>query len=191
MRIFSNTIVYFLAAACLLLIPLSWIASWVIAVAVHELGHYIALRLCGIEVYKLRPTHCGLKMDTAPMTNLQEFICSIAGPISGLALLLLVKVCPRTAICAGIHAVYNLLPIYPLDGGRCMRCFLQFVYNKGTAICVERWICRGCVGVLSILAFVGALRWKLGVLPVIIALGMIFKSGMIKTPCKENKQIVQ
>ncbi len=191
MRIFPNAIAYLLAAACLLLFPLSWIASWVIAVFVHELGHYIALRLFGIKVYKLRLTHCGLQMDTAPMTNLQEFICSIAGPISGLALLLFVKVCPRTAICAGVHAVYNLLPIYPLDGGRCMRCILQLVYKESAAICIERWICWGCVGALSILALIGTLRWRLGVLPVILAFGMIFKSGMIKTPCKENKQIVQ
>ena len=47
--------VYFLLPAAALLLPLRWVLAWVLAVAVHELGHYLALKLCRVPVLRSRP----------------------------------------------------------------------------------------------------------------------------------------
>lgn len=191
MQMFPDVIIYLLAAISMLIVPFSWIIAWIAAVGVHELGHYIALKLCGIKVYRLRLSLSGLQMDTASMTNMQELLCSIAGPVSGLSLLLFTKCCPRVSVCAVIQTIYNMLPVYPLDGGRCIRCLLQMICKKKKYVRFEVWVQCGICFVVCALAIFGLFRWNLGLLPVILAAGLIFKSGIIKTPCKAAEQIVQ
>ena len=110
--------IFILLALSLLILPLPWILSFFLAAAVHELGHYAALRLCGVPVYSLQIRPGGAMMQVERMTRVQSILCSLAGPLAGLSLLLLARILPRTALCACIHSFYNLLPVYPLDGGR-------------------------------------------------------------------------
>ena len=182
---------YGIAAVSLLVVPFPWIIAWFVAVIVHELGHYIALKLCGVQIYRLRMSSSGLQMETASMTNRQELLCSIAGPISGLSLLFFSKICPRIAICATIQSIYNLLPIYPLDGGRCIRCILQMTCKDDMCIRIEDWLRVGCCFVIGVFSCHCIWYWKLGLLPILLVTGFIFKRGIIKTPCKAAEQIVQ
>lgn len=47
------------------------------------------------------------------------------GPIFGLLPVLLWEKCPRLAFCATLLSAWNMLPIYPLDGGRALRLLLR------------------------------------------------------------------
>ncbi len=59
------------------------------------------------------------------MSSGKSVICILSGPMGSLLLFLFVRWIPRIAFCGLLQGIYNLLPIYPLDGGRVVRCMLD------------------------------------------------------------------
>lgn len=158
-------------AAMLLVLPLKWLGAAALAALWHELCHYLALWLVGVEVRGIRIGGRGTVMDTGDMLPWQECICALAGPVGGLMLLPLAGWIPRVAVIALVHSVYNLLPVYPLDGGRALRCATGMVLRERTA---EK-ICRGaemlCAAAILLVGIYCLLRLKT-VLCLAAALGM-------------------
>ena len=154
--------VFLLLALALLILPLRWLLAVLTAGAVHELGHYAALRLCGVNVSDLRIGLDGTRMSVGQMGRWQELFCALAGPLAGMGLVLLARWMPRTAVCACIQSAYNLLPVYPLDGGRAVRC-----------ICASDRVCRYIEWVsLSLIALAGlygSIVLQLGILPTAVS----------------------
>ena len=112
---FSPYFYLFLPAAFLLL-PLRWILGWALAVAVHEWGHYLALRICRIRVLALEVTPFGILMHTEPLKNREALFCALAGPFCGVLLIGFSGFLPYTAICAFLQTVFNpekFFPIFP------------------------------------------------------------------------------
>lgn len=115
------------AAACVLLLPLKWIISVLIAAAVHEMGHLAALKYCGIPVCGIRIGSCGVKILTVFMLPKQEILCSAAGPLCSLSLLLLWGEYPLLSFIGLVQGVFNLLPFYPMDGGRIVKAIVRMI----------------------------------------------------------------
>ncbi len=99
--------------------------SFLMLSALHELGHLAVLRIFSIQVRKIRLGAFGAVMDTAPMSFFQEAICALAGPMVNIVCFFLLKgSAPGTALLSLLLGCYNLLPVFPLDGGRALRALL-------------------------------------------------------------------
>lgn len=147
------------AFACLLwafmvlVLPLRWLFAVAMAVLVHELCHWLALKALRVEILGVVVRGGGIRMETEPMTSGKELICALAGPAGGLVLLLFIRWIPRIAVIALVQSAFNLLPMYPLDGGRALRCVSQMLFQQKTAdkICRgTRNICAAALGLMSI-----------------------------------------
>lgn len=181
---------YVLGALLVLLLPLNWLLSALAAAAFHELCHGLCIRLLGGRVLHIRIGPGGTVMETALSGKGKELICALAGPAGSLLLVCLCRVLPRLAVCGLIQGLFNLLPVYPLDGGRALRCSLEMLFpKKGRVIStlVETWLLAGLAG----LAIWCAFAFSLGLLPPMAAALLILRAILRKIPCKERQIRVQ
>nr|WP_317323254.1 peptidase M50 [uncultured Flavonifractor sp.] len=137
------------------------------ACAIHELGHYGAIRLLGGQVARLRITCVGAEMVLSarrPLGPVRELAAALAGPAANL---LFAGVCAglgeRWYCFAGLHLAlggFNLLPAGPLDGGRALGCLLTLAGRRDWAEPVVELLSAGlCMG----LAMGSLLLWRAGV----------------------------
>ena len=170
-----------LLALALLVLPLSWLAAAVTAALFHELCHGAVAVALGGSLGNIRLGERGASMEVGGLSNGRELLAAAAGPVGSLGLLL-GRCFPRLALCGLVQGFYNLLPIYPLDGGRILFCLIRFRHSEGVAL----KICRRVGALAGVLASLGLL-W-LGLYPgAILVLWMA--AGNIT--CKDGKLRVQ
>lgn len=155
-------------AAALLILPLRFLLAAVAAAAVHEGCHYGAIRLCGGRIYAVRMGVGKTVIETEPLEGLKGILCAGAGPAGSLALLVLAKPFPLLALCGLVQGLYNLLPIYPMDGGRMLRCLLELAAPRIGAKAAETVGWAASAGVLALCAY-GAFRLKCAALLLLAA----------------------
>lgn len=94
------------------------------AIAAHELGHLIPLRLCRRPLRRVTVGLFGLEIDYAGrLEGLAALLCIGGGPLAGL--LYALAACTLggaffrlSGAVSFVLSAFNLLPILPLDGGR-------------------------------------------------------------------------
>ena len=175
----------FAVAVALLMLSLSFLISFLAAAAVHELCHYLALRLAGVKMYRISIGPSGASMETEPMEPGREVLCAAAGPVGSFLLVAGYKFFPEMALCALIQGCFNLLPIHPLDGGRIVKGILELLkVPKGERIFVYIQLLTG--GMVGVVCLYGFLRWNLGFGVLFLGAMMVLRALAIKTPCKEG-----
>ena len=122
-----------LAAVLLLMLPIQWLVAALIAAITHELCHALMTIILGGKIESITIGGRGAVMKATALSSTKEMVACFAGPVGSLSLLLLARWMPRTAICGLIHGIYNLLPLFPLDGGRILRSLLYCVLTPPRA----------------------------------------------------------
>ena len=126
-----------LNAGIIALITIITVLLFFFSVLVHELCHSLIAKSKGIEVKRISLWIFGgmAEIEKEPDTPAKEFVMAIAGPVASFVLAVIfgivwfftrnfAPVGEPAAYLAGINiilGVFNLLPGYPLDGGRVLR----------------------------------------------------------------------
>ena len=162
-------------ALMLLVLPIQWVAAVLIAAFWHELCHILAVRLCGGRIYHVNIGDGGTIMESRAMTPGREVICVLAGPLGSLLLLTFVTWFPRTALCGCFQGLYNLIPVYPLDGGRALQTvvFAFLPQERAESLCTG--IAYAVTALIIELAIAGTFVMDLGAFPLLLAGFLLFR----------------
>lgn len=171
-----------------LLIPLKITLSWFCAVIVHELGHLLCIRLLKKDIYEISLGLYGARIKSEPMTQKQEIIAALAGPLAGLLLVIFMKYIPTISLFAFVQTACNIMPVYPMDGGRILLGALRLLFSQKHCRILYK-------GILSLI-FTATLA--IGVYVSLFCLGkplvmlvLLFLAIRIKSSCKQSLQEIQ
>ncbi len=140
-------------------------------VLLHEFGHATAARRYGIRTPKITLLPIGgvAELERLPEKPSEEIFVALAGPLVNVVIALFLVVVlgaavgpealtsmedPRVAFIARLAAVniwlvlFNLIPAFPMDGGRVLRALLATRYNR---VCATR--IAGTIGQFAAFAF--------------------------------------
>lgn len=181
---------YLFCALLLLTLPFGWLLAALGAAVFHELCHIVMLHILGGRVLCLHIGIGGAVIEAELKDKRSELLCALAGPVGSILLFCTYDFLPKLAICAGVQGFFNLLPIFPLDGGRILRCALELLC-PGKAEQIQNLTEASLLLGMAILAAVGTFAFSLGFMPLILSLTLILKAILRKRPCKQGENRVQ
>lgn len=174
---------------------MSLFALLMVIVTLHEFGHSLVARALGIRVDKISITGIGGIAELGDFLNSKkEFIVTLAGPAVNLVIALILW--PLVSFEAGqkslleslwllnlVVLVFNLIPMYPMDGGRLSRIGLSLIFGELRSYTVSKYINLALLG----LAIVVCLQFHQHVM--LIVLGFMGLYGV--TTCRNMEGILE
>jgi len=162
-------LIFGLQAQTPMLLILAYTVVIFVSVLIHELGHALVTRRFGIPVGDIVIHGLGGHVTHGRATPGQQVLISVAGPLAGMGLgalclgILLIsrnelttQIMVYAAFVNAFWSLFNLLPLYPMDGGQALLAGLHYI----TAPRKAAFITFGLGSVLGVLVAIAG--WQSG-----------------------------
>ena len=170
--------------------PMHTFAAFLLSATLHELGHLTALLVYRIPIQQIRLRAFGTQIITPCISNAQELFVASAGPAVNFLLLILgIRKAPMLALVNLILLIYNLLPIFPLDGGRILRAILSLLLPYAAVHIAEQIISTLCTCVLLCLCAYLTCVWHAGLWPILLAAMLFLRITSTIFPERRKKRV--
>lgn len=158
----------------------------------HEMGHLICGVLMGLKPKSLKIMPMGLSIEfeiysknIKDKLQIKKIWIALAGPITNIIIILITIIFNKNieTILYGeiiysniLIAIFNLLPIYPLDGGRILKEVIHIIKGRKKAIELTNYISNVSMVILTFVSSIAIYYYKNMAILFIIAYlwGMIF-----------------
>jgi len=155
-----------------------------LAAASHEFGHFIAIRVCGVKVRKVKLLTLGadISLGGRLLSYKQTLVISLSGVITNFLLSAVFFWISEAgsygryfAICNLMLGLFNLFPIKSLDGGEALACLLHMGLPLTIAEKITTTISHIALTFLWMLS-VYLLIWSAGRLSLFLLCGYLFST---------------
>lgn len=150
------------------------------SVIAHEYGHVLAGRYCGVGCRGVTLTPLGgvALLERVPASADVELIVTAAGPVVSLILAIwatalavitfkVTGVFVAAAVANYVMFVFNLLPVFPMDGGRILRALLHYWLPLERSTWIAGRVGQGMACLVGFLGLVSG-SWLLPVMMLLI-----------------------
>lgn len=172
-------------ALLILTVPLQWLAGAVSAAAVHELFHLAAISAFGGKLHEIHLGITGAQINAEINGIWPQLLSSLCGPLGSFLMLFLCRIWPEAAICGFFQGIFNLLPIYPLDGGRMLHMAAEH-WMPGKARDILIWTETILCFCLMIPGFFFRMNTPFGTVFIMASGILLVRIIFRKRPCKEG-----
>jgi len=151
---------------------LLWVPTLFVSVLIHELGHAGTIALLGFGASEIHLAGFGgFTLNRRQARAWQDLLIGLAGPTASILLALgavlvgstlplaksdplLQAFLPHMVRANVVWAIFNLVPIHPLDGGQVLQHFLRMFATEKFAFVASVWISMVLAAALAILGVV-------------------------------------
>lgn len=130
---------------------------------IHEIGHLIAGLLLGLKVKNITIMPFGVSVNFEDYSNkyiIKKIIIATAGPLVNLVIVILgmYNNWNEDVIYANaLIGMFNLIPLYPLDGGRILKYIIQLTTNSKEAETFAYKLSNILIVILTLISSIGIL----------------------------------
>lgn len=155
-------------------------ATMMIFAIIHEFGHLIAGLILGMKPEKMEIVPYGVsisfklmlqdynkKIHNGNLLEIKKIIVALAGPLTNLIIILIAFNINQNVFSSLIIIyanilliIFNLLPIYPLDGGRILKGILHIIFGKRKAEKYTNYISFISVIILTLISSILVYAFK-------------------------------
>ena len=167
--------IFLIAIVFLLVNQIEMYILFMLFAIIHECFHLLAGIILGYKVKSMRIMPLGLsicfkekeeeyntKIRKSNFNNVKKIIILIMGPISNIIIAFIFAILDiaEPVYINVLIAIFNLLPIYPLDGGQILNRVLRIIYGNFEAYRISNSINNIIMSIITALDSIGILYTK-------------------------------